>query len=97
MLLPLSYMEVSGKATLESVLLRAGLQRPKSEEEHARSGHYAAGCWFACWSPVKGALTNLSYPQVASLAARIVQKWKKVVLAEQPARKGHAHQTTQPG
>lgn len=35
--------------------------------------------------------------QVASLASRVISKWKEAVLAEQPSRKANRHHVTQPG
>ena len=35
--------------------------------------------------------------QVASLASRVISKWKEVVLAEQPSRKANKRHITQPG
>lgn len=35
--------------------------------------------------------------QVASLASRVISKWKEAVLAEQPSRKASKHHVTQPG
>ena len=58
----------------------------------------------AIGSPLASVLLNtpgdsvtLHGTQVASLAARVISKWKEAVLAEQPSRKANKHRVTQNG
>ena len=66
----------------------------------AQMRRYAAPLAFLqllCSSSKPGSSATLHGMQVASLATRVISKWKEAVLAEQPSRKANKHRVTQPG